>query len=186
MGGKLVHTRVVLLSDKPPWSSQKIEWKWAGNYVSLGSKQRLRERTVRQAEPPCSKQVPSHSICIPPFWDQRRLQSILTSFTVSEEKTFPILENPFKTSGASRKVSNRLKILLTSIRVDRFSSNENIIPWFQTVSFPPLRPPKYAPNVDDSFQSQGESSLMWLVNFLNYALHAWIKESYKEGRGRGN
>lgn len=40
------------------------------------------------------------------------LQSILTSFTVSEEKTFPILENPFKTSGASRKVSNRLKILL--------------------------------------------------------------------------
>ena len=76
VGGKLVHTRVVSLSDKPPWSSQKIEWKWAGNYVRLSKKQRLRERTVRQAEPPGLRQVPFQSICMPPFWNQRRLGKV--------------------------------------------------------------------------------------------------------------
>ena len=60
-----------------------------------------------------------------------------------KKKTFPIFENLLKTSGTTTKVLSCLKIPLTSMRVDRFASCENIVPRFQTSSIlPPLPTPQ--------------------------------------------
>ena len=50
-----------------------------------------------------------------------------------------------KTSRTTTKVQSFLKILLPSMRVDRFPSCENIVPRFQTLSILPP-PPPYPPN----------------------------------------
>ena len=64
-----------------------------------------------------------------------------------KKKTFPIFENLLKTSGTTTKVLSCLKIPLTSMRVDRLASCENIVPMFQTSSMvPPSPTPGLVPN----------------------------------------
>ena len=72
-------------------------------------------------------------------------QLLLTSYTFSEEETFPIFENLLKTSGTTTKAMSCLKIPLSSMRVNRFVSWENIVLRFQTSTlFPP--PPNWSLN----------------------------------------
>ena len=53
---------------------------------------------------------------------------MLASYTTSEEETFPVLENLIKTLGTITKVL--LNAQLTSMRVNRFASFENIVTRF--------------------------------------------------------
>ena len=72
---------------------------------------------------------------------------MLISYTFSEEETFPIFENLLKTSGTTTKAMSCLKISLSSMRVNRFVSWENIVPRFQTSTlFPPPPPPNWSLN----------------------------------------
>ena len=57
-----------------------------------------------------------------------------------KQKRFPIFENLFKTSGTTTKFLSCLKIPLTSMRVDGFTSCENFVPRFQTSSILPSLP----------------------------------------------
>ena len=59
------------------------------------------------------------------------------------KKTFPILENLFKTTGISTKVFLCLKIPLTSTYTGHFVSCENIIPRFR----PPIPHPGWSPSI---------------------------------------
>ena len=62
---------------------------------------------------------------------------MLTSYTFSEEETFPIFENLLKTSGTTTRAMSCLKIPLSSMRVNCFVSWENIVPMFQTSTLSP-------------------------------------------------
>ena len=70
---------------------------------------------------------------------------MLTSYTFSEEETFPIFENLLKTSGTMTKAMSCLKIPLSSMRVNRFVSWENIVSMFQTSTLSPP-PPNWSLN----------------------------------------
>ena len=59
---------------------------------------------------------------------------MLTSYTSSEKKTFPIFENLLKTLRTTMEVLGCLKKPLTSVRVDHLASCEKIVPRFQTSS----------------------------------------------------
>ena len=66
---------------------------------------------------------------------------MLTAYTFSEEEILPIFENLLKTSGTTTKAMSCLKIPLSSMRVNRFVSWENIVPRFQTSALFPSPPP---------------------------------------------
>ena len=67
--------------------------------------------------------------------------------TLYLKKTFPILENLFKTTGISTKVFLCLKIPLTSTYTGHFVSCENIIPQFRPRQFSPIPHPSWSPSI---------------------------------------